>query len=379
MGIAREFQDTRAKHLSNQVEAAIKQELFGLVEKGSYPVPSYTPPSATNFGTQALSEVEQPVFKDVLHYVAFRGNSLPIKQTVIYQFQQQADKLQDEIASLRLKEIIKAHNDCHNESGESFQDSPEHAGTKRKAEDIAEDLVAGGGIPQPAAIAIAPHSGDPTDLAALKGKTSINLVEASESCFQHVFTEAGEWFFHGLDGGIASDKVRLATIKGKYRSGQAAVSLMSDGGQTHKLEMRSDDHLVCIQVAGALPKTLDATPLPLKFVMDFLESCGKVRVSVIGHTVEPKTDGSGYTVKCNDTVAMQVKTEASGRRLSTDNIAGLVDMKLLDESPYVRLVDTWQYQVNKNKLVPGYPTVWFQKPIIVKKDQLSNLTPQKSA
>ena len=54
-------------------------------------------------------------------------------------------------------------------------------------------------------------------------------------------------------------------------------------------------------------------------------------------------------------------------------------MRLLDEIPYVRLVDTWQYQVNKNKLVPGYPTVWFQKPIIVKKDQLSNLTPQKSA
>ena len=47
----------------------------------------------------------------------------------------------------------------------------------------------------------------------------------------------------------------------------------------------------------------------------------------------------------------------SGRRLSTDNIAGLVDMKLLDESPYVRLVGTWQYQVNKNKLVPGYHTV----------------------
>ena len=119
--------------------------------------------------------------------------------------------------------------------------------------------------------------------------------------------------------------------------------------------------------------------LPLKFAMDFLESCGKVRVSVIGRTVEPKSDGSGYTVEVNDTVAMQVKTEASGRRLSTDNIAGLVDMKLLDESPYVRLVDTWQYQVNKNKLVPSYPTVWFQKPIIVKKDQLSNLTPQKSA
>ena len=136
---------------------------------------------------------------------------------------------------MRLKEITKAHNDRHNESGESFQDSPEHAGgTKRKAEDIAEDLVAGEGIPQPAAIEIAPHSGDPTDLATPKGKTSINLVEASEPCFQHVFTEDGEWFFHGLDDGIASDKVRVATIKGKCRSGQAAVGLLSDGGQTHK-------------------------------------------------------------------------------------------------------------------------------------------------
>ena len=54
-------------------------------------------------------------------------------------------------------------------------------------------------------------------------------------------------------------------------------------------------------------------------------------------------------------------------------------MALLGESPYLRVVDTWQYQANKNKFVPGYPTVWFQKPITVKKDQLSNLTPQKQA
>ena len=204
-------------------------------------------------------------------------------------------------------------------------------------------------------------------------------MEASESCFQHVFTEAGAWFLHGLDDGIASDKVRVATIKGKYRSGQAAIGILSDGGQTHKLEMRSDDHIVCVQVAGTLPKTLSATPLPLKFVMDFLEPCGKVRASMVGHTVEPNSDGSGYTVTVDDTVAMQVKTEAAGRRLSTDNIAGLVDMALLGESPYLRVVDTWQYQANKNKFVPGYPTVWFQKPITVKKDQLSNLTPQKQA
>ena len=342
-------------------------------------MPGYAPPSTTNLGAQALTEAGQPVFEHDLHYVAFRGNSLPIKQSVISQFQQQADKLQDEIASLRLKEIVKAHNDSHNESGENFQDSPGPGGTKRKAEDIEEDLTAGGGIPQPAAIAIAPHSDDPPDLAVLKSKTKIDLVEASESCFQHVFTEAGAWFLHGLDDGIASDKVRVATIKGKYRSGQAAIGILSDGGQTHKLEMRSDDHIVCVQVAGTLPKTLSATPLPLKFVMDFLESCGKVRASMVGHTVEPKSDGSGYTVTVDDTVAMQVKTEAAGRRLSTDNIAGLVDMALLGESPYLRVVDTWQYQAHKNKFVPGYPTVWFQKPITVKKDQLSNLTPQKQA
>ena len=141
--------------------------------------------------------------------------------------------------------------------------------------------------------------------------------------------------------------------------------------------MESDTHLVCVQVAGSLPKTLAASPLPLKVVMEFLESCGKVRATFVGHAVEPKSDGTGYTVTATDTLAMQVKTEASGKRMSIDNVAGLVDTKLLAESPYLLVVDTWQYQTNKNKLVPGYPTIWFKKPINIKKDQLSNLTPKK--
>ena len=178
-----------------------------------------------------------------------------------------------------------------------------------------------------------------------------------------MFTEAGEWFIQGLEDGVTSEKVRVATIKGKYRSGQPAIGLLNDGGQTHKLAMESDSHLVCVQVAGSLPKTLASTPLPLKSVLEFLESCGKVQATFIGHTVEPKSDGTGYTVTAND-----VKTESSGQRMSIDNIAGLVDTKLLAEGPYATLVDTWQYQTNKNKFVPGYPTVWFKG--------LVNLTPK---
>ena len=374
------MEDVRAKHLSNQVEAAIKQELFDLIEKGAYAVEGYTPAPPALSGVQASpGEVGKPTFKDELHFTAIRAdNSLPIKQSAINSYQSQVDKLQDEVATARFKEIIKAHNDKHNQGAENFQDTEvNQSGEKRGADRIATDPVAAVGMPPGETITIAPRDGEPADLAALKKQTSTNLVEAAESCYQNVFTEAGDWYLQGLDDGVASDKVRVATMKGKYRCGQPAAGLVADGGQIHKLAMESDSHMVCVQVAGSLPKTLAATPMPLRTVLEFLESCGKVRSTFVGHTVEPKSSGDGYNVTVSDTVAMQVKTESSGKRMTIENIAGLVDLDRLVDNPYLQVVDTWQYQVNKNKFVPGYPTIWFKKPVAVNKGQLSMLSPPK--
>lgn len=384
VGVAREFQDMRAKHLSNQVESSVKQELFDNIETGRYPIEGYIPPPAsTPPGVQASASSDstgKPVFKEDLHYVAMRAdNTLPIKVSILNQFQREVDKLQDEMAGARLKEITSAHNGKHNPGGEAFQDTEvsQSSGEKRGADRVATDPVAQEGLPSKETLHITREDNDPVDLATLKKQTSTTLVEGAESCYQNVFTDGGDWYLHGLDEGIVSDKVRVATVKGKYRCGQPAVGLLADGGQTHKLAMESDTHLVCIQVSGSLPKTLSSAPMPLKTVLEFLESCGKVRSTIVGHTVEPKNGGDGYNVTVSDTVAMQVKTESSGKRMTIENVAGLFDIDRLADNRYLHVVDTWQYQVNKNKFVPGYPTIWFKQPVAITKGQLSKLTKPK--
>ena len=171
--------------------------------------------------------------------------------------------------------------------------------------------------------------------------------------------------------------MRVATVKGKYKSGQAAAALLQDGGGTHTLAVDSDATLVVVQLVGSLGKTLANVPMPLKEVLSFLESNGKVRPTMVGHKIVAKSDGSGWDITVDDTVAMQVKSETSGKRLTVENISGLVVIDFVRDSNWIHIVPTWQYHVKKNKFIPSYPTVWLKQPTTIKKDKLYKISAGK--
>ena len=88
---------------------------------------------------------------------------------------------------------------------------------------------------------------------------------------------------------------------------------------------------------------------------------------MVGHTIEAKSDGDGYAISVDTDLAMQVKTEASGKRQTIANVSGLVDVGKLQASRYVQIINTLEFQVKRNKFIPSYPTVWVKMPILLKK------------
>ena len=161
----------------------------------------------------------------------------------------------------RLQSLIDAHNEKRNPSGQNFVEQ-----AKRKADEISADAERDAVSSVPA-VEIVPEEGDIATLPDLKASAKVSTLDASESFYENHFTEDGSWFWLDCGDCTVSDAIKLATLKGKYKSGAEAGKLLNDGGQILKLAIESDEQLVSVTIVGEFPKTFPNKPVPFKEVL----------------------------------------------------------------------------------------------------------------
>ena len=82
------------------------------------------------------------------------------------------------------------------------------------------------------------------------------------------------------------------------------------------------------------------------------------------HKIE--AEGDTYTITCDETIALELKSDARAKKFTTANITGVCDLTLILESQYLSMIPSFEYQPRKNKFVPTYPGIWPTKGLSVK-------------
>ena len=63
-----------------------------------------------------------------------------------------------------------------------------------------------------------------------------------------------------------------------------------------------------VAVDGDLPGvTFPSSPISIKDALLKLEAVGKVRATIVGHKIETPSDGSGFTIRHEDDIVLEVK------------------------------------------------------------------------
>ena len=136
---------------------------------------------------------------------------------------------------------VQEHNELNNTSGQNWSEQ-----LKRPIEELAEvseSKVSRGVQGSTKGVELQSDPGDPADKAALQQEGNIFIVEGRDPSHEHVFNEPGDWFINVHSDYHLCHDTRLATIKGKYKTGAQAASLLAESSQVFKFRFEADNDL----------------------------------------------------------------------------------------------------------------------------------------
>ena len=162
----------------------------------------------------------------------------------------------------------------------------------------------------------------------------------------------------------------LCLIRGKYLAGQAARTFMIEGSQHIAWNFDGkDDAFVSCQTQPALTPAFMADPVPLHTFLNFLEQSGKVRFTLMMHTLEPKKGEDGrWTIAKKEDAVFQITPPTKDREINLNSCGALFDVKGMNVSPYIHMVNKLCYVGAQNQIRSGFPALYLKKPIKVKKN-----------
>ncbi len=263
----------RATTIASQVDTSVKEELFHLIETEAFKIPSFTIPKVVTFDSNAMEG--RPKFDSELTVTALRAdNTLPVRQSVVDKHMVALAQVHDKVLTEQFELILQAHNAKYNPSQENWSDQRKRV--------LDGDQVAGSSLASSLAGEGAEIQGSADDAKSksdLKNSGKVFIVEGKEPFYEHVSDEQGAWYLNAHSDGVLTQVERLATIKWRYKTGAKGQALMEESTRCYKFALASDTDLVTVIVQGELPKSLPTQPVPIKDILQVLESCGKVRTA----------------------------------------------------------------------------------------------------
>ena len=368
-GVVQTETKTRADTIVGEVSSTLKGDLYEMVSHQIYLIQGFRPskePTASDDGKPTLDENSCKI-------TAVRANNaLPIRSTELEKLANLIKHVDGKAElTLRLEAIVAAHNKEMNPTGEPFK-------APAKKRPIDEVSPTGSGGPEVQAISIEPKVGDYKTVDDMKAAGVVHIVAGAEPFYEYFFPDdASSMYIHVLDDGIISPTVKLASVKGKYKMGDAAQTLMREGTNYVEFKLADQTSLLACSVSGDLPKQIVSSPIPLKEIVEFLEAAGKVQTEILGHKLTPSEGSDGtLAVICEEQIAMEVpEGKPEGSKLARTNIAGLLDVAKVQESSHVQFVINVTYIVKLNKIKPWYPGLYFKQAIRVKKGDFIKVVP----
>ena len=367
-GVVKDDAVKRASTIANEVRTSLEQDLDSNLENKRYKVPGFFPQSPAEI-MAAMRTTAKPAFEVQLNVTFLRvDNTLAMKDIVYKKHTQALMESGADDAKADFEEILKKHNEEFNPTGKLWVEKRLSPGDPGVPE--SEDP----GVPESESpVTILPNPDDAKSVDDLKAKGKIIVFDGNKDFYENYFGEDGAWYIKGLGDGVLDTRTKMGTLKGKYKTGAAASSVISDGGSHYVLALKSPEDLVTVNMSGELPdgKTLPTHPCTIHTILKLLEASGKVNPTMPHHTF--KAEGDTYTITCDETITLEVKADAKTRKYTTANVSGVCDLSMVQDSLYLGIVPSFDYQPRKNKFVPQYPGVWPTKSMSVKNGDFSRV------
>ena len=187
--------------------------------------------------------------------------------------------------------------------------------------------------------------------------------------------EDGACWIHGEGEGVISSEDCLFSLRGQAKTGPAAAKIMKDAKSWVEYKMTGSD-LVTLTSATPLKKEFPDGPRPLNEALHFLEQLGFVRVQIHLHTAarDPASTGR-YDVQATDAGAWEIATETNfpEKDITAMQMASYINVPDLKTAATLRVVPKLQFNSNTNKMLAGYPGVFFKDSIQIEKGVLARL------
>ena len=143
-------------------------------------------------------------------------------------------------------------------------------------------------------------------------KGAFTTIPGAEQWYEHVIHK-GTWYVHAKEDGVLSNKTALFAIRGRAKVGQPAKDLMKQGEQWLPWSF-TDESMITGDSKTPLNQTFTTEPAPLHKFLFFLEGLGFVKVILLFHSVERKTDTLGrFNITSQETAVFEVKPLEAAR------------------------------------------------------------------
>jgi hypothetical protein len=192
---------------------------------------------------------------------------------------------------------------------------------------------------------------------------------------QLLTTPAGDLYIHAEAATVVPDDVALYILKGTFRTGQKAVTLMREGGNWVEWNMTASS---IVAITSTMP-TISPLPTgcqPLEKILAALEVAGYVRCKLHKHSIA--NEGGKWDIKSLDTIALEPDSREKGTpTLAT--ISAYVDLEAVKASKYLRVVHRLDFNPKDKSINAGYPAVYLDKPLRLGVNEVACLAKAKSA
>jgi hypothetical protein len=311
-----------------------------------------------------LSDSQKPMYRqeDYIVTCPVAAGQLAIRQSYYDKWGESNTKT---TGGLSWPEVVQMHNGKFNISGVPYK-------SKRLADEAVTALETSS---HPAIKLPAPAIDQPQTLVDLQKDKHIKVISSHPALYSlHVNADGGCWI-HGESEGIISKDDCLFQLRGQAKAGPAAAKTMKDSKGWVQFKMTGLD-MVTMSSATPLKQEFPAGPRPLNEALNFLEQLGFVRVQIHLHTAARDTESPGqHAVKCTDDGVWDIPTDTHfpDKDITTAQVASFINIPELKNAAMLQIVPKLQFNSSTNKILSGYPGIFFKENVQIEKGTLARL------
>ena len=315
-----------------------------------------------------ISDSQRPQFRDGDFIVTcpIAAGQLAIRQSYYDKWSTSALKT---TGGLSWADIVKSHDEKFNVGGVPYK-------SKRLADTSVDDIHQSS---SPAVKLSTPAADQPQTLEDLQKARGVRALSNNPTLYSFYVTAEGSLWLYGEGEGVITQDDCLFSLRGTARVGPAATKSMKDSKSWVEYKMTGSD-VVTLGFATPLKKEWPSGPRPLNEAMHFLEQLGFVRVQIHLHSAarDPGSPGS-YNIVATDAGAWDIGTETTfpdqdkDKPLAANQLAGYINVPDLKKCEHVCVVPKLQFNPSTNKIMAGFPAVYFKQNIQIDKGFLTKL------